>query len=207
MSRPRSPRRGAGGGPHLSPAPAHTGAGPERARDGEMGFGPSEETKDTQTWETARGQRGPEWRRRARGGDQTKGRTLTGMPAPGPAPPQRGPTRRVPGQQVHVLCWERHTCERRPSRPGSPRGRPASRPAGGADSWPGQRSGRGARAGPRPERSWEQGMCVSPRPGQPHCSPDPPASAPSAPHLAPLPHWAVPRPSPAPRGKARSKVC
>lgn len=79
-----------------------------------MGFRQSEETKDTQTWETARGQRGPEWRRRARGGDQTKGRTLTDMPAPGPAPPQRRPTRRVPGQQVHILCWERHTCERRP---------------------------------------------------------------------------------------------
>lgn len=53
-----------------------------------MGFGQSEETKDTQTWETARGQRGPEWRRRAQGGDPTKGRTLTDMPAPGPAPPQ-----------------------------------------------------------------------------------------------------------------------
>lgn len=35
-------------------------------------------------------------------------------PRPRPAPPQRRPMRRVPGQQVHVLCWERHTCERRP---------------------------------------------------------------------------------------------
>lgn len=185
--------------PPPRPGPGSHGRGP---REPEMGRWGSDQARRPRTHRRGRLREGRGGRSGGDGhGEGTRRRGAPSRTCRPPAPPRPSDGLRAesPGNRFMFYVGKDIRVSGGPSRPGSARGRPASRPAGGAASWPGQH-GRGARAGPRPERGWEQGMCVSLRPGQPHCSPDHPASA-------PLPHRAVPRPSPAPRGKARGKVC
>lgn len=183
-------------------------------REPEMGRWGSDQARRPRTHRRGRLREGRGGRSGGDGhGEGTRRRGAPSRTCRPPAPPRPSDGLRAesPGNRFTFYVGKDIRVSGGPSRPGSARGRPAAGPPpalqAGLLPGLGNTAGRGARAGPRPERGWEQGMCVSLRPGQPHCSPDHPASAPSAPHLPPLPHRAVPRPSPAPRGKARGKVC
>lgn len=164
---------------------AHTGTGPDTARVGSWGGTKQGDQGQTETWGTERAEGVGEAETDTEGTGKEQTPAWTCQPAR-PRPPRGWPTHRVPGYKLTRYA-AKHKCGN-----GGEQGSGQSRP--GPARLPPCRWGRSLAWVTRPAeqpgwllrpgRSWEQVTRESLRPGQPPCSPDHAASAPSEPRPA-----------------------